>query len=891
MTDSMIANLRSDKITSRASGRRSCFELIKSDASGENFVTKGYWIEILDAAMDGAGKETENSAKKSKAPLIEVAELMRGLISHIVHGVVYIPLRKYCMVVEDALEILSSAAFSMPYKDEYRHVLCDILEPKISHSLSLDQIFDILEYMKEFAFLSSRNSTEHFSFLKLLKCFCKALFMDSCRIPKLLKDLLTWFTETLIPLSQDSSLSQAVMTATIVTMADCCSTLLQYQGLNCSTIFFTYSRKILSAVLRQLADNQFMDSQREPYLRFILMCIKYSTSLDMGERNLAGDNVFGRKSTPPLSTLDPLYNSLQFICDALTTDDSLRALVVYARQGQGRDCFVFALNDCKVQCNLQVAAMAVVLHQQQHAHSRKKQNKNKNLNRNENESQKRNKKECKNNQDTEEKNNDGMTYDVPNATSSSVPISSSADASNVRNNINSKRSRSEFNNNQNNSLGTFSLQNIPSYSIGYADVILNRIKMCNQNKKKPSNSNSQSGRYDNNTNTNTISKPLASATLEGLMILVSVITKLYPNGEFLESKNVPENIDLRNENKKDKNSENKSVNENKKRNFSCHICDFDFLTSKLFHWIEVVSSKLTDIISINSEYQLQGSIILALDGLACVTTCLIAYSKQQQQQENEENEENEFLGGKTGGFLNIWTKLIKILLTNSNIILQLQSGKKNSMAECAYKLLRTLIVNELIEIPSILFVLNAVLNLRGVRNPFLIESPSFLNLISAIILKSEINTIESVCAEILPDKKFIMESTNPSSSSNLKSKNVINLGNSDDEQENENLNINKNKNILDSLPSVYAKNNQNKYWNLVQGPDRGSIYIVNYLDHQLQLVGTRMSVQIGKDVAVAFSRILFSSFFSMSGNSDGIEKGILDILINSYCNGSDNKSK
>jgi hypothetical protein len=858
-------NLKSDKITTRARGRKSCFELIKSDASGELLVSNSDWKGILEGAVNGALQEMEYSLNKEKAHDIEVAVLLRVVVKHILaQGVYFSKSNKFEMVVKHSLTVLYHSSFSVQHKDEYRNILCEMLETKIVHSLSFDYLWSIFKYMQDVGFLTQRNTSES-SNLKLLKQFCKALFMDYPGFPELLKALLFWFGNTLIPLTGDNPLSQAAMTATI---ADCWAMLLQYQGLNCANIFYANAKTILVPVIRQLSVNQLRDTQREPLLRFIYSYIKFSTSINMSETNKADEpSKFNRDAVnldtvfPPLSELDPLHGTLYFLCEALTTDDALRSLVVYAynrvRQGQARDSYVNALVDPKVLSNLMVTAIAVVLHQQQYAHTERDiPSYSRPFSRSQSQSQSQSVVSSGRSQrDTVE------ILDISNTSSSSSSSSSAAAATNS--NQSAKRPRSEFQGTQN-----ILPRNQPSYSDGFADLILKRMNSFTIQ----STAYSQNGLNSNNI---IAARHVASATLEGLMILLSVISRLFPNGEFLKE-NENEN---KNENENEKIKENENEN-NTKAGISCHVCDSNSFSRKLLEWIEVAFSKLLETLPLANEQQLQGSIFLALNGLADVTANIIRNIENQKGSGSF----NEFQSSKIKEFRDIWTKIIRVMLSDSNLGRHLKLSRKNSMSECAYKLLHTLIANDLVQLPSKLYVLNRVLNFPGVKNPFGVDSPAFFQLISVAILKSDINSPESVGAELLSESQnssyfrskeifqkertdFSTDSTGVSTSTTI----II------DENRNQNQNqVLDQVPLLYHLPSIYKKHSKNfvpvpRLESVALVPDRGVIYIICWLDQQLCGGGARMSVQTGWDIGLSLCRILNFSFSSFSDRTVDIE--------------------
>ena len=363
-----LLNLSSDKIAARAKGRKSCSELIKAESSGEIYINDDEWKEILVASINGACKDADVALKKEKSPDIEVALFMKRLVKFIVQGDIWIVMKKLESTAKHCLEVLYSP-FSAPYKDEYKHILCEILEPKISNCLPIDFFSKVLFYMRDTVFLNQRTNAGT-SNLKLLKQFCKALFTDKCKSTKLLETLLNWFGDDLLPSVQENLHFLAA------TVADCCVYIMQYQRSNCIDIFFHYSKNILVTIIRQLSISQLRDSQRDSYLRFLFMYIKLSTSINMSESD--GKNAKNGQNPispvndfPLLPEKNPLNENLKTLCDILTADDALRALMVYAnnqvRQSHPKNSYVNSLSDTKVQSNLQIIAIVVVLHQQQYA--------------------------------------------------------------------------------------------------------------------------------------------------------------------------------------------------------------------------------------------------------------------------------------------------------------------------------------------------------------------------------------------------------------------------------------------------------------------------------------------------------------------------------------------
>lgn len=759
-------NLKHNGITKRKLGREGCNRLLKKDANGDIFVLNSDWNDILEAAIDGAIKETEDSLKKGKIPDIEIAVLIRKLVKHIIHGVIFISLKKIELLVKLCLQILNNQIFPTSYKDEYRSILCETLLPKVSHSLSFIYFVNIFQYLKDVAFQNKRNALESTN-LRLLKHFCRALFMDESRSLELFESLLVWFSDVLLPMVSDDSSSQAAITATA---ADCISMMIQYQGLNCAEMFYINIRSILSAVIRQLSANQLRDSQRDSYLRFLNSYIILSRSINACDTNdtLQNSSQFqSHKVFPPLSKLDPMYNSLGNLCDVLTADDCLRALVVYAynhvRQSQARDSYVNLQGDIKVRSNLQITAMAVVLHQQQFAYD--------NL-------------FLQTNSDRE------RSRSLPSIIAN---VSSSSSSSNSTDVQSGKRSHSEY------SSSTISCP--PPVALGYADLILQKITSFNLHSSSLA---SQTG----SSSIATAARHMNSGSLEGLIILLATMARLYPKGDFLVTRR------------------------EKERDKTCDICDLDMMLIKLSEWIMVLTQKLYDTLQLLGEQQLQGSILLALNGLAVVTAELIGSVKMQLMNMGDIQSDS-----KVGVLLTLWTEVMSLLVEDSFFVQCLSVCKKNSRSECAYRLMFTLISNGLLEMPSQLLILRKVLSLPAVKDPRTVDSPVFFLLISTAIAKSDIESPDSLCALLLNRMAYEEYTTTDDLTVSKNSELLKNNGPISITQ------------CLHTAFSGYSKNEHHL--------TKGVAYVASWLDYQLDAPSSaRMSSLVAGDFAHGINRIL-----------------------------------
>ena len=896
--DDTLSNLSSDKITVRVKGRKSCSELIKADFSGESYINDDEWKEILVASISGASKDAHVASKKEKSPDIEVAVFMRKLIKHVVQNTIWIAEKKLQLLAKHCLEVLYSA-FPAPYKDEYKHILCEILEPKISSFLNFNFLSEVQIYLRESAFLTQRAYSEN-SNLKLLKQFCKALFTDECKSTDLLKTLLNWFGDNLLPsVREDNLQSLALMTAAV---ADCCVYIMQYQGSN----FFHYSKNILVSIIRQLSLSKLRDSHRDSYLRFLFSYIKLSTSINMSENDEknGGNPISPVNDFPPLPEKNPLNESLQTLCEILTADDALRALIVYCqvRQSHLKSSYVNYLTDTKVQCNLQITAMIVVLHQQQYALQKSELS-------------------CDNDIDAAISNN----------SSGEGISSSSSDNNNVthsnysENNSCNKNNKMEFTTNNNNSkcynhkkdfynekkqndgracggkrsyeeyIDTEDLTSISKNQIGCADYILERIQFfsfLNSNSNSNSKVSPNSKLIRNSTKIGPIQgRLITSASLEGLILLVTVMTKMFPKGEFLKSNKKDEINKIDNNKGKTENKNFYNINplniENKK-NFmnsytkmklhsaecSCVICECNSLLYMLSKWISVVGSKLFETLPLLEEQQLQGSVLLALNGLAFVTKEIF---KKIKNKKNINNIDEKFV------FIRIlWTKIVNTILVDNTFNRNLKICREHSISECAFELMNTIIKNDLIITSSTIQIFKTIQELSSFQDVRGVRSPHFLNLFSSIIQKSDFDNENSIC-------KNLMYKISNSTYMNIDVRSIVN----DDNEKNErsidpnisifqylstNLNYFSNDDDDDDYYDGENNNNDNNNNNenrrrCLSNSDRGMIYIACFLDEQINDDSSaRLTVQLAGDLSLALNEILIACL-GLNGDNQSNKRG------------------
>ena len=294
-------SLKSEKVREREKGRKECNELLQQDSSNEQFVKNDTWKDLFTDLLTCLRKENDACVKKKKSCGIETVQLWKKVIRHVVHHVVEIR-EKWGKSLQTAviyvLKILKpsddSQYYSNDFKEEHRYILCDLLEPKMVHFLSWKTLLRVLEMLKQ-EMINVKSATNKMN-LRILKQLCQAMFVDSTWMnpemelhheggidgpgpehwDSLLLALLTWFSDTLIPLAQDdASAAQTTVTATV---AECCTSILTYSGINqLFSLIFPHIRTIMRAVVRQLAVC-LRDTYRTPCLKFVAAYVETITS-------------------------------------------------------------------------------------------------------------------------------------------------------------------------------------------------------------------------------------------------------------------------------------------------------------------------------------------------------------------------------------------------------------------------------------------------------------------------------------------------------------------------------------------------------------------------------------------------------------------------------------
>jgi hypothetical protein len=293
----------------------------------------------------------------------------------------------------------------------------------------------------------------------------------------------------------------------------------------------------------------------------------------------------------------------------------------------------------------------------------------------------------------------------------------------------------------------------------------------------------------------------------------------------------------------------------------------DFLIQKLMDWINVISQKLYDTLRFAGQQQLIGCLLQALNGLAAVSAVLID-SKNIKVKEDS--------AGREGGLLKLWTKVIDLLTVHSTFSRCLLISKKKSLSELAYQLINTLMLKDLILLPSRITLLRRVLVLPGVKDPRGVDSPIFLLLLATMLKKTDLVSTESVCAMLLQSIGSLGVVTDVRAIDYNKEVSLpvieslhtvlININRRAIESPNPNSNLNPNKNGgYKGSNNNNNENNSNASFKISSddiNPLRGVIYISLWLDNQLESPpSARMSVQAAGDISDGICQILNATLY------------------------------
>jgi 5S rRNA maturation endonuclease (ribonuclease M5) len=327
--------LCSERVTERATGRQRISEILKVEQHSSILVDSNDWGKILAAALSGEVKEADHHAKKRKELHQDIAACTKRIIKHIIQNVHDLPHKQLRQALGHALTVLQDTNYSIRFRSEYRAVLSDLLEPSLVHTYKSSYFDHLINYLK-FAIEDGTAIRVDPADSKVLKTLCKGLFMDKSEPNRLFSEMLSWCGQNLLPSTTDNIALQSAITASF---ADCAALYLSYHGPSSLDSIRTEGKVLVQHVVRQISLNRLRDLQRDAYIRFIYAyfgALNYDCKRTSNAANGTRNNATSEGQIHSLSRLsvlpgtDPLYNCLEMLCEALTTDECLRSLTVYA---------------------------------------------------------------------------------------------------------------------------------------------------------------------------------------------------------------------------------------------------------------------------------------------------------------------------------------------------------------------------------------------------------------------------------------------------------------------------------------------------------------------------------------------------------------------------------
>jgi len=398
--------LRSEKVTERKKGRKDCETLLIKDKSNVVIPTL-LGPELLRGVLSYEDNEIKYARAKHKSIELDIVTFVRKVIRHFIfssqrHVQVIVTTvdrdRIPCIgvIIAWVLEQVKEQRHELPYRDEHRNILCDLLDYRVAHSIANQShlLYNILSYLQ--GAMVDKLSVTNKSHQRLLKQLCRSMFSDEEGVAVVVSNFVAWLCSSngLFACVSDEAKAEADLA---VTVADCCAVLIEYHGLNIAQLAFEHMKLPLQIVIRQLPLQYSRDSYRDPYVRFLHcflnLTMQASTSLSCGitEDNPLIASSAGSRSATPLhgngqsqkpqgsgqrngSAAPPTHASvpciLTSLCAALANEDCLKYLVVSTTNittlRQSSDSYYNPSDEPKIRMYFDVVAMALCL---EHLHA------------------------------------------------------------------------------------------------------------------------------------------------------------------------------------------------------------------------------------------------------------------------------------------------------------------------------------------------------------------------------------------------------------------------------------------------------------------------------------------------------------------------------------------
>ncbi len=405
--------LRSDKVTERKKGRKDCEALLIKDKTNVTILPI-LGPDLLRGVLTYEELEIKYARSKNKGVELDVALFVHKVIRHFISSS-----QKYMQVIVTTadrermpcigvviswiLENLKDQRHELPYREEHRNILSDLLDYRVSHSLALlpHLIINILKYLQD-AMIDklSVNSKSH---QRLLKQLCRILFSDDESVAAAISNLIPWLcgANGLFSCVSDEAKAEADLA---VTAAECCTVLIEYHGLNIADLAFQHMKLLLQVITRQLPLQCSRDTFRDPYTRFlrcylnltIQACSSLSCGINEGNplispsggannRFAAPVHVSGQHSIASSISISSVNSSsnlqgisaavgsptvLSLLCIAMSQEDCLKYLIHSVTstnaQRQSVDSYINPLDDPRVRLYIDTVATAYCLEHLHH---------------------------------------------------------------------------------------------------------------------------------------------------------------------------------------------------------------------------------------------------------------------------------------------------------------------------------------------------------------------------------------------------------------------------------------------------------------------------------------------------------------------------------------------
>jgi hypothetical protein len=680
--DSIARNLLSDKIIERKTGRTNCELYIKQDITNTHLVSVKDWTLLVSASYDYEIKETDKSQKEKKKSDKSISTFVKKLVRHCIHYDLINP-NRYKNILKSSLKILNDNFYDELYKNEHCNIICDILDIKCPHSVTDKFIISSLTYLQN-RMIDKKSCTDSIN-NRLLKSVCRSLYKVTSideTLFNIIDNLMVWMCKLFDYVSDDMIMQESYA----LTFSDCCSCIIDSQGINFSNCLFENIKVPLQIIIRQLSSNQFREVQRDQYLRFLLSYFNLSVTCHWNISN-------------PICSIDPLYDSLERLCNIFISEEYLNSLIIYSHSKinprQGRDTFISGLDDARIKLNFEVVSRAFYLHQLHVINT---------------------------------SNIEILNNNIP-VTPSNNLKSSSSNNNLKRSSSSSSSSSSRFRRDCEQSNKRQKHQSIILKS--FMDSIFDKIKYSSKSSTRRNNLPLVSTSSTQSTGSSGIISISASKNaFEAYLLILINMCNNFPKGDFLQSNS--HNYDYINNNNNNNNNVNESI-----------------IILRLLEIILTMRTKLSELVidSVGGENYIVCYVILTLVGLSQVSSNIInSFVLKQESNEYYSNDDGNIIYSHINELKVEWSEVVKVLLSNKVFLSNQSCIRINSLSELVIVLINSILSHSLLDPGTIWNLQQIIWQLPIHSDPRLIESGEYFILLSTLINLSQNEIPHSICS-------------------------------------------------------------------------------------------------------------------------------------------------